>query len=677
MTTAATIWAKLLLDTTDYNKNVKDAKTKTKDMTDSGKSGSDGLGKSFESLTGISLSMAGVVSIAGAAVLGLVKYMGEAEKAAVESAKADAKVNAVLASTNYQAGMTSDSIDSLATSLSKSAGIDDELVKSAEAVLLTFTKIGSDVFPRTMQAAADMSAVLGKDLQESVTMVGKAMNDFSGYTALKKSGVSFTEEQIAQIANFKETNDLVGYQQLLLKELETEYGDTAKKINSAGDGSENLKVALGNLKEKIGAHLIPAQREWNGLMTDTINALAGEKQKIDSVATALKRNSDEYTSGTTSIDEYYKRAIEGGIENNKMIRVQEQHWLDYLNAGGKVSDMTGLQAVQFNYLVSKYHLLNAEQYNYLAGIDGGIEKFKPLTKVSQAWADSLTAQAEAYNKLHPEIIQTDEEIKAITTANEEYIKGVQTWQSMITSYSENMASLTEKQAGLESDLATARSQGYSDQSEKIQGILSDMDDVNTAIEKEKKAYELKTKTVILGYMQEKLAADGNLDDKETAWLIAKGVEWGIYSQDAVKAYEDASRAADDFLKYRQASEYDNSITVTTTYRSIYESLTSGGTNSSTAASIASGVTSGEGLKHRALGGSTLAQQMYQVTETGKPELLTVGNDNYLMMGDQNGAVTPMDNSKEPNIVKPTVKDSSANNRELARMFAEELRPFLK
>ena len=674
MTTASTISVRLILDTTDYNKNVKDAKTKTKDMTDSGKSGSDAMGKSFEKMTGISLSMAGVVSIAGAAVLGLVKYMGEAEKAAVESAKADAKVNAVLASTNYQAGMTSDTIDSLATSLSKSAGIDDELVKSAEAVLLTFTKISSDVFPRTMQAAADMNAVIGSgegSLQTYVTMIGKAMNDFSGYTAMKKAGVSFTEEQIAQIANFKETNDLVGYQQLLLKELETEYGDAAKKINSAGDGSENLKVALGNLKEKIGAHLIPAQREWNGLMTDTINALAGEKQKIDSVATALKRNSDEYTAGTTSIDEYYNRAIEGGIENNKMIRVQEQHWLDYLNAGGKVSDMTGLQAVQFNYLVSKYHLLNAEQYDYLAGIEGGIEKFKPLTKVSQAWADSLTAQAEAYRKLHPEIIQTDEEIKAITAANEEYIKGVQTWQSMITSYSENMASLTEKQAGLESDLAAARAQGYSDQGEKIQGILSDMDDVNTAIEKEKKAYELKTKTVILGYMQEKLAADGNLDDKETAWLIAKGVEWGIYSQDAVKAYEDASRAADDFLKHRQASEYDNTITVTTVYNSI--SSTVGGSSSVNPATTAA--YSSKNL--RAYGGTTLAQQMYQVTETGKPELLTVGNDNYLIMGDQNGAVTPMDNSKEPNIVKPTVKDSSANNRELARMFAEELRPFLK
>ena len=198
----------------------------------------------------------------------LIDQLKKAQQAAVESAREDAKLEAVLNSTGFAAGMTAIQLDELATSLSKAAGIDDELVKAGESVLLTFTKISGEVFPDTIRAAADMAAVLGGDLNGKITMIGKAMNDFSGYTALKRAGVSFTEEQLKQISNFKETNDLMGYQKLILGELQTEYGGAAEAINKAGDGAENTKIAFGNLQEAIGEDLIPVARAWNELLTD-------------------------------------------------------------------------------------------------------------------------------------------------------------------------------------------------------------------------------------------------------------------------------------------------------------------------------------------------------------------------------------------------------------------------
>lgn len=221
------------------------------------------LGTEFKNLTGMSLNMAGGLTIAYKATQEIIKYLREAEQAAVDSAKADAVVEAVLRSTGYAAGLSAKQLDDYAQSLSKTAGIDDELIKSAEAVMLTFTQIGDEVFPRAMQSAADMAAVLGGDLNGKVTMIGKAMNDFTGYTALKRAGVSFTEEQLKQIDNFKATNDLIGYQKLVMAELEREYGGAAEAINKAGDGSENLKIASENLKETIGGSLVPEVRKWN------------------------------------------------------------------------------------------------------------------------------------------------------------------------------------------------------------------------------------------------------------------------------------------------------------------------------------------------------------------------------------------------------------------------------
>jgi hypothetical protein len=188
------------------------------------------------------------------------------EKAANEAAIADAKLNAVLESTGYQAGLTSTELNKLAQQISLASGIDDELVTSAEAVLLTFTKIGKEVFPSTIKAAADMSAVIGQDLQSSITQIGKAMNDFSGYTALKRAGVSFTEEQIREINNFKAANDIIGYQNLLLKELQIEYGGAANAINLASDASNNLKVATENLHEATGRLWITDARNINQLL---------------------------------------------------------------------------------------------------------------------------------------------------------------------------------------------------------------------------------------------------------------------------------------------------------------------------------------------------------------------------------------------------------------------------
>lgn len=207
------------------------------------------------------------VGIAMAAIGLLVDELKKMEAAAEEAAIADAKLGAVLRSTGGAAGISKDQLDGYAASLSKMSGIDDELIVSAEAVLLTFTKISGSIFPDVMQAAVDMSAVLGGDLQGAVVQVGKAFNDFNGYTALKRAGVSFTSSQIDQIKKFKETNDVIGYQKLLLAELSTEFGGAASAMEKASDGAENLKIAMGNFREAAGKDTVGIARGWNEFWT--------------------------------------------------------------------------------------------------------------------------------------------------------------------------------------------------------------------------------------------------------------------------------------------------------------------------------------------------------------------------------------------------------------------------
>jgi hypothetical protein len=260
-------------------------------------SGSKGVMSGIKDMLGGLGKIGPIAGIATAAFGILVDQLNKAEQAAVESAKVDAKLEAVLKSTGNAAGLSAGQLDQFATAISKTSGIDDEIVKNGEAVLATFTKISGGEFQSAMQAAVDMSAVLGGDLQGSIVQVGKAMNDFSGYTALKRAGVSFTGEQMAQIAQFKEMNDLVGYQQMLLAELSTEFGGAASAINAAGDGSENLKIAIGNLQEAIGEGLIPVKRRWNELMTEAADGLTNTVSAANEEKTALQELNMVYVNG--------------------------------------------------------------------------------------------------------------------------------------------------------------------------------------------------------------------------------------------------------------------------------------------------------------------------------------------------------------------------------------------
>lgn len=200
-------------------------------------------------LTGLTLGV-------GTVAAGLKWMIGEAG----ESELATAKLEAVLKATGGAAGMTSDALNDLAGALSNMSGVDDEAIVSAEAVLLTFTKVGKEAFPEAMTAAMNLSAVLGTDLQSAVQMVGKALdNPAEGLTALTRAAGKFTDEEEKLIKGLVDEGRLEEAQTIILDKLEGKYGGAAKAMGDTMVGSVNkLKDAFNNLGEAIGTILTPA-----------------------------------------------------------------------------------------------------------------------------------------------------------------------------------------------------------------------------------------------------------------------------------------------------------------------------------------------------------------------------------------------------------------------------------
>ena len=227
----------------------------------------DGLGK-------FGLAAAGAQAAIGAVAGGISALVGPA----MEAQQVSAQLGAVLASTKGAAGMTAESIGALSTSLSRVTVFEDDAITSAQSLLLTFTNVGQDVFPTATETILNMSQALGQDLSASSMQVGKALNDpIAGIGALRKVGVQLTDSQEALIKSLVGVGDTAGAQNVILGELETQFGGAAKAAGETLGGQ--LAIAqnqFGELQETIGTALLPVLTKLMSSLLPVIDAFAAQ-----------------------------------------------------------------------------------------------------------------------------------------------------------------------------------------------------------------------------------------------------------------------------------------------------------------------------------------------------------------------------------------------------------------
>jgi hypothetical protein len=194
-------------------------------------------------------------------------------KAFTESQDMIAQTNAVLKSTAGIAGVTADEVTKLSAALQKQTRFSDEEVRSAENLLLTFTSIGKDIFPKATETVLDMATALGEDTKSASIQLGKALQDpVLGITALRRVGVNFSDKQKDVIQSLVDTNQKAEAQKLILKELQTEFGGSAKAAGDTFAGSlDKLKNSLNDVQEQVGKVIV---EKLSPFVTKALEAVA-------------------------------------------------------------------------------------------------------------------------------------------------------------------------------------------------------------------------------------------------------------------------------------------------------------------------------------------------------------------------------------------------------------------
>ena len=258
----------------------------TAQKADSAKQHIVGLGDTFKNLKGMVLGAFGLYA-------GFEFFKGGLEKAH-ESKAALAQLNASLESTKGAAGIASAELDKWGDKLSGSSTYSKSAVTDMQALLLTFTAVGKDVFPTASQAIADMSAKMGVDLKSTTIQVGKALQDpIRGISALHRVGVNFSEAQKDVIKKLVETGQTAKAQGIILAELATEFGGSAKAAFNA-DPILQVKKAFGSLQKEIGlflehilVKLIPVLLKMIAVLKEAFHWIEEHKGLLKTLAIAI------------------------------------------------------------------------------------------------------------------------------------------------------------------------------------------------------------------------------------------------------------------------------------------------------------------------------------------------------------------------------------------------------
>jgi len=224
--------------------------------------------------------MAGAAAAMAAAGAVLTVGIGEAMDASAGTAQLEAGIK----STGGAAGVSADQLNALAGSIQGMSGQTDDSIVKAEQLLLTFTNIKNTdtdkIFDRATLASANMAAKMGGDAAGSAIQLGKALNDpVKGLVGLGRAGVQFTDAQKDAVKAMVDSGDTMGAQNIILGELETQFGGAAEAAGNSLPGQlEKGKRAFEDLSQTVVTVILPM----------ILPAITGIADKIKTATPAIK-----------------------------------------------------------------------------------------------------------------------------------------------------------------------------------------------------------------------------------------------------------------------------------------------------------------------------------------------------------------------------------------------------
>jgi len=234
----------------------------------------------------------------GIATAAATKLIMDGAKAWDIQAAAIENVRAGLQSTANGAGRSLEQLERQASSLQANTFIGDEsILQGVTSQLLTFTNITESRFDRAQSAIMDVSAklngvnVTSETLRSTSIQLGKALNDVANMSSLSRSGIQFTEVQKKEAKALYAAGKMAEYQNLVLTEIERQYGGTAAALSKTAGGMQlQVKNLTSDMLELVGKGIEPLRLKF--LQFATVKFLPTLMPYIEKLTAFIENNAD-------------------------------------------------------------------------------------------------------------------------------------------------------------------------------------------------------------------------------------------------------------------------------------------------------------------------------------------------------------------------------------------------
>lgn len=251
----------------------------------------EGAESKFGGLGGMIGKVGGLLA-AAFAVEKVIDFGKESYDMYKSTALATAQIQQGIKTTGDISGRSLQELIGQADELEKKSLFTQAQIEQAQSIELTFTNIRGAVFDRAIPAIEDLATRMGgdgpADLKGASVQLGKALNDpITGLTALRRVGVSFSDEQKKLITDAVKHGDVVKAQGIILKELNTEFGGSASAAKNALGPMGDLDKQTEELKKSTGALIndglkviVPALTDFIGVIQEGIKWVKENKDLI-------------------------------------------------------------------------------------------------------------------------------------------------------------------------------------------------------------------------------------------------------------------------------------------------------------------------------------------------------------------------------------------------------------
>jgi hypothetical protein len=220
--------------------------------------------------TGLKVAALAAAAAVAVAAVG-VKFAKMAEEAQVANNRLD-QIAASMGIFGKETGAVTDRLKAYADQNKFVLGVDDEVIKSTQAKLLTFkdlaetADVAGGAFDRATKAAFDLAASGFGSAESNAVKLGRALQDpIKNINALSRAGVQFSDSEKAFIQSLIDSNKQLEAQDYILSAVEAKVGGTAEATATA---STKMSIAFGEIGEAIGTAVLPMLESFSDYLVE-------------------------------------------------------------------------------------------------------------------------------------------------------------------------------------------------------------------------------------------------------------------------------------------------------------------------------------------------------------------------------------------------------------------------